>query len=329
MAGRSFVPSQPSSSHPNIVVLDNGLSQALPDNITGDIFSAGRILQIEQKTKSAVPIVEKAGLTGVDGIDYCKANGRIYWTNMGFAGRNDGSVMSCDTDGSDLRIVLPTGSVHTPKQLVIDQQANKIYIADREGLRILRCELDGTDLEVLVRTGDWHIERDDQTKWCVGIAVSQKIGRFYWTQKGPSKGGRGCIFSARIATPPGDVGRRGDVQCLLDHLPEPIDLEIDEDNGILFWTDRGEFPFGNTLNKIDLDASGRATLLKPGPIKHNIIAQNFDEPIGIRVDPMTKDIYVSDLGGTIWRCNVDGGDKQKIYEDKSCCFTGLALLYVM
>ncbi|KAL1980823.1 hypothetical protein VTN96DRAFT_3518 [Rasamsonia emersonii] len=326
---RSFVASQPSSTKPNILALDNGLSQPLPENITQDIFSAGRILQLDQDRMSVQPIVEKAGLIGVDGIDYCKANGRIYWTNMGFPNRNDGSVMSCDTDGRDLRTILPVGSVHTPKQLVIDQLANKIYIADREGLRIFRCDLDGSNLTVLVKAGDWHIEKDDQTKWCVGVAVSQQHGRFYWTQKGPSKGGRGRIFSAKIMTPPGDVGNRADIQCLLDNLPEPVHLEIDEDSGILFWTDRGEFPFGNTLNKVDLDASGNATLLKPGPIKHKIIAQNFDEAIGVKVDPMAKHIYVSDLGGSIWRCSFDGGEKQKIYEDKTCCFTGLALLYVM
>jgi hypothetical protein len=35
-------------------------------------------------------------------------------------------------------------------------------------------------------------------------------------------------------------------------LPEPIDLELDLYNHMLYWTDRGDPPRGNTVNRANL-----------------------------------------------------------------------------
>lgn len=147
--------------------------------------------------------------------------------------------------------MVPPGAVHTPKQCVIDDVSQKLYFCDREGLRVLRVNLDGTDLETLIQVADWQKEPEkvqDQTNWCVGIAVSPRNGKFYWTQKGPSKGSQGRIFSAGIQFPQGqDAGSRRDVELVLGGLPEPIDLELNEDGSVLFWSDRGELPLGEWL----------------------------------------------------------------------------------
>ena len=42
---------------------------------------------------------------------------------------------------------------------------------------------------------------------------------------------------------------RQDIEVLFDGLPEPIDLELDLDHRILYWTDRGDPPRGNTVNR--------------------------------------------------------------------------------
>ena len=317
-----------SSREPHIYVLDNGLSQPLANKAPADILKSGRILEISTDGKKSHPILEKTSLVLPDGIDYSASTNRLYWTNMGIIGQNDGSVMSSNLDGTDVQTILAPGSAHTPKQMTIDETSRKLYFSDREGLRVFRCNLDGSALEPLIRNGDWQDPADgsDATKWCVGIAVSPRHGRFYWTQKGPSKGGRGRIFSAGIQTPEGETaGSRSDVTCLLDRLPEPIDLEIDEETATLFWTDRGEVPFGNTLNQIALDEAG-GVVLGEGLLKHSIIAQNFDEAIGLRIERRSKSIYVSDLGGTVWKCNFDGSGKVKVFEDKSCAFTGLVVV---
>lgn len=83
--------------------------------------------------------------------------------------------------------------------LTVEPKSKKLYFADREGTSVLRCDYDGGNLEVLVRNGDWKNEGfDDATKWCVGITVAPTLGKFYWTQKGPPKGGKGRIFCAHI-----------------------------------------------------------------------------------------------------------------------------------
>jgi hypothetical protein len=91
-------------------------------------------------------------------------------------------------------MILPSGKIHTPKQLTIDRTRRKLYICDREGMRVFRCNFDGSDLEVLVQAGDWKngVDVKDKNRHCVGVAVHADY--IYWTQKGPSKGGTGRIF---------------------------------------------------------------------------------------------------------------------------------------
>lgn len=102
---------------------------------------------------------------------------------MGNPAVNDGSVHSILLDGSLPQVVLSKGQIHTSKQLALDDVNDKLYIADREGLRVMRCNLDGSGLETLVQTGDSNNVMDArlQTQWCVGIVVSPRHGIFYWT----------------------------------------------------------------------------------------------------------------------------------------------------
>jgi hypothetical protein len=67
---------------------------------------------------------------------------------------------------------------------------------------------------------------------CVGVCVHVPRGKFYWSQKGPSKSGNGRIFRASTVMPQGEnPSNRSDVELVLDNLPEPIDLEMDADGG--------------------------------------------------------------------------------------------------
>ncbi|KAG9546892.1 hypothetical protein KCU97_g20872, partial [Aureobasidium melanogenum] len=94
---------------------------------------------------------------------------------------------------------------------------------------------------------------------------------------------------------------------------------------MLYWTDRGEVPFGNSLNRAEIDANGHARPMASGLFpKHEIIAQNFDEAIGLRLDNASGTIYVSDLGGTLWK--IQGGVKSKVFEDKTNAFTGFVIV---
>lgn len=308
-------------SEPKIIVLDIGMAADVPN-----VSSGGQILQLGLDGKIQKVLV--GGTSMPDGLDIDHESGRMFWTCMGFPGNNDGAIYSANIDGTDIRTVLSPGSVNTPKQLVIDRESKKLYFSDREGLSVFRCNSDGSDLELLIKTGNSeHPEdKEDNTKWCVGIAVAPKLGKFYWTQKGPSKGNKGRIFSANIATPAGQSAQsRDDIACLLNGLPEPVDLEVDEETNALYWTDRGEMPFGNTLNKAQLDGAG---LLEKSasPRGYEIIAKHFKEAIGLKLDTKNGRIYVADLSGSIYQCDLNGNDKKVIHSDDNRAFTGINLL---
>jgi hypothetical protein len=165
---------------------------------------------------------------------------------------NDGSVFSSTLNGSDIRTIVPAGKVHTPKQLVVDDSEQKVYFCDREGLSVHRCNLDGSSHEILVRRGDHRVasEKEDQTRWCVGITVDVQACKLYWTQKGFSKAGKGRIFRASLNMAEGQTAEnRTDIETLFEGLPEPIDLELDAESQTLYWTDRGEHPVGCSLNR--------------------------------------------------------------------------------
>ncbi|GJN66044.1 hypothetical protein PLICBS_000060 [Purpureocillium lilacinum] len=307
-----------------LIALDVGLSRPVADKSFGELISRGQVLSVDVNGSAVTPVL--TGLVLPDGVVYSRSSRRLFVTNMGVPPKNDGSVISVRLDGSDPQTVLQKGQVHTPKQLALDAVNSKLYIADREGMRILRCNLDGSNLEILIQTGDQE-DVNDQTRWCVGIAVSPKAGVFYWTQKGPSKGGHGSIFCAPIES---REAKPREPRCLLDDLPEPIDLDIDESTYTLYWTDRGELPYGNTFNRVQLDTSGFRLAKdeadhKTG-LKHEIISQNLDEAIGLDFDEDDGRWFVADMGGTIWSFDRNGRDKTVVCRDKERAFTGIALV---
>lgn len=269
---------------PALYILDLGLA-----NEPNEVYTKGRILVGSADGKSPLrTVVDHQSMP--DGIALSPAAGKIFWTNMGVPNINDGSIRSCNLDGSDIKEIVHTGAVHTPKQLAVDTSSGKLYFSDREGMRVFRCNADGSELEVLVQNADWKKGfMDKKTEWCVGIAVAPREGKFYWTQKGPSKGNQGKILRTSLEMPPGaDASNRADIETLFEHLPEPIDLEIDEEGRAMYWTDRGELPEGNSLNRVSLDEAGEYG-------NHQILARNLHEAIGLALDKTNRHIYVTGL----------------------------------
>src|SRR5262245_28407362 len=181
-----------------------------------------------------------------DGIVVDAKAGHIYWTNMGVHNLDDGSIRRAAINGGNRSVIVPQGVTHTPKQIHLDKPNGKLYWCDREGMRVMRANLDGSHVETLVETGRGEEDRRDQMRWCVGITIDPKLGKIYWTQKGGTKAGLGLICRANVEIPRGESpANRSDIEVLFDHLPEPIDLELDLENRVLYWTDRGDPPRGN------------------------------------------------------------------------------------
>jgi hypothetical protein len=236
-----------------------------------------------------------------DGIGVDSEAGHIYWTNMGIPNLDDGSIERADLDGKNRKVIIPQGVTHTPKQLHLDKDGRKLYWCDREGMRVMRASLDGSHVETLVETGRVDKDRGDQTRWCVGITIDPKFGKLYWTQKGPDNAGLGRILRSNIDIPSGESpANRSDIEVLFDKLPEPIDLELDLANRVLYWTDRGDPPRGNTVNRVPIDT-------KAAP---EILVTHLMEGIGIALDVPGNRMFVTDFAGSIYSADLDGKNER-------------------
>ena len=267
--------------------------------------NGGRVFSADPDGSDKRIIVTECGIP--DGVAIDVDNGHIYWTNMGHPPVNDGSIERADLDGRNRVTIIPSGGTYTPKQLHYEPASRKLYWCDREGMRVMRCDLDGSNVETLVQTGQGDDDRRDQTRWCVGIAVDPGHGHIYWTQKGPSDAGLGKILRAGIDMPDGDsAADRRDVEVLFEGLPEPIDLEPELTTRTLYWTDRGDPPQGNTVNRAPMDATnGR----RKAP---EILCTHLQEGIGIAIDPSGGRIWVTDLGGNVYLLGLDGSNRREI-----------------
>jgi sugar lactone lactonase YvrE len=286
-------------------------SQSKKNGATGRLFlldlGGGRVLTANPDGSDLKTIVEE-GRRLPDGLAVDVESGHLYWTNMGNPKLNDGTILRSDLDGGNMVTIVPPGGTFTPKQLQIEKQSGKLYWCDREGMRVMRANLDGSGMETLVDTsaGDSR-PGPDPTKWCVGIAIDVEQGKFYWTQKGDDNAGQGSILRANLDMPHGrTAANRQDIEVVYEGLPEPIDLDIHPGTRMLYWTDRGDPPNGNTVNRAPLDAPAGE---RSAP---EIVFDHLMEGIGLALDPRGARMFITDFGGSLYSANLDGSNRQTL-----------------
>ncbi|KAF3000287.1 hypothetical protein E8E13_008471 [Curvularia kusanoi] len=303
------LPSPPPSKR--LLILDCALSS--PG------YSGGRIISTSTAGLLTSDVVSNLS-TLPDGISIDYAEGHMYVTQMGRTlSCNSGSIVRYNLDGSNCQTVVSSGQigVWTPKQItfVVDEEGRKwVYWCDREGMKVMRACVDTLPArpEVLVDTGSpAKGDGEDKRNWCVGVAVNVKQQLVYWSQKGLSKGSGGRIFRASI----GNAEKTKEL--LFDRLPEPIDLELDEDGSVLYWTDRGDPPKGNSLNRAFVGGE------KVGELE--ILATRLHEAIGLALDTRERKVYVSDLAGGVYEVDLVSRKKKVLFAELGD-LTGIALV---
>ncbi len=264
-------------------------------------LSGGRVLSL--KPDGSDPKTLVTGCRLPDGLVVDSTAGYIYWTNMGVPHRNDGSIERADLDGGNRRFIIPEGGTFTPKQLHLEKTSGKLYWSDREGMRVMRANLGGSQVETLIQTGEGEGDRRDPSNWCIGITVDPIRGQMYWTQRSADDSGHGRIFRASIDMPRGQTPtKRLDVEVLFQGLPEPIDLELDLEHRVLYWTDRGDPPRGNSVSRTPID----------GHLNQEIVIDRLMDGIGLALDVRGDRMFVTDLAGSIYSAHLNGSEKRLI-----------------
>jgi hypothetical protein len=132
--------------------------------------------------------------------------------------------------------------------------------------------------------------------------VDPEGGQIYWTQNGPDNANQGKLCRASIEIPKGENAvNRTDIEVFFDQLPEPIDLELDVEHRVLYWTDRGDPPLGNTVNRASVDSK---------PETPEILFSHLMEGIGIALDVADNRMFITDFAGSVYSANLNGSEKK-------------------
>ena len=71
---------------------------------------------------------------------------------------------------------------------------------------------------------------------------------------------------------------------------------------MLYWTDRGDSPRGNTVNRAPID--GRS----PKSTEPEVLFNHLMEGIGLSLDLPGRRMFFTDLGGSVYSANLDGSN---------------------
>src|SRR5262249_47537096 len=74
----------------------------------------------------------------------------------------------------------------------------------------------------------------------------------------------------------------------------------------LYWTDRGDPPRGNTVNRAPLDATADR---RPAP---EIVFKHLMEGIGLALDLKGGRMFITDLTGPVYSANLDGPNQKAL-----------------
>jgi hypothetical protein len=194
--------------------------------------------------------------------------------------------------------------------LQLDLDNGHVYFCDREGAKVWRAGLDGSNPEAIVSE---HGLRE-----LVGIAVDAAQGKFYFSDRIGRK-----ILRANIQMPAGQsAADRTDIEEMLvfGSGAMPIDLDIDYDNRLLYWTDRQLA----TVNRAGLEIPAGQTASNRADTE--VLVTRVIDAIGISLDVANGKMYFSELGGQVSEAALDGSNNRDLVRSGSA--TGVAIAHL-
>ena len=165
-------------------------------------LSGNRVFSVNPDGSDRKVIVTECRLP--DGIAVDVEGGHIYWTNMGVLQPERRLHRARRPRRAEShRRSFPRAARSRPNSSSSTRRAASCTGATARGCASCARTSTGRRSRLSWRRAGATLDRRDQTKWCVGIAVDAERGQIYWTQKGPDNAGLGRIFRANIELPTG------------------------------------------------------------------------------------------------------------------------------
>lgn len=287
-------------------------------------FWLSRVMAVNAETGGARAMVSGLANTGryPDGI--AVDDNYMYWGLMGNPETNDGQIRRSNLDGTGITTIIDGPSLElegafTPKQLTLND--GKLYWGDREGMRVMRSNLDGTSVETLVQAGVGPSAMKNQSKHCVGVAVDPTRRHVYWTQKGDEHG-HGAIFRANLDIPAGEgPANRTDISMLFAKQPWPVDLELDLEDRMIYWTDGT----AGTVNRASMDTAPACHSANGCGVTEMLLG-GLGTPIGIVLNKQAREVcYATHSNPHVGCIMLDEPHLARLVVENVTPITGLAI----
>jgi DNA-binding beta-propeller fold protein YncE len=265
--------------------------------------------------------------------------GKIYWTIYG-----GGEIAQANCDGSNRTSLVKTG--HHPYGLIINAKNGFMYWTNGGQTEskaldgsIQRCQMNNCPDTVKTIVGEGKTAEPSR------LTLDEVNGYIYWSDSARDLVQRSKLDGSNVET----------VLILKDQNKSrlgPTGCEIDEESGVLYWTERhtnriGRVELANlhlpyTPKKSDyivtegLNAPAEIRIDKgqhkiviaerysnrisevslDGGIPNEIVNTKFTQPVGLTLDQKSGKIIFSELtGNKISSVNMDGTDMKKICDD--------------
>ena len=283
----------------NLMSIDHNITKAKLYFVSGSLNGAGGVKVINADGSNETVLASGSIIVEPDGIEVDVVAGKMYWTDMGPGGTTDksvadkdGRIMRADLDGQNIETLVPEGITTTPKQLTLDIEDGKVYWCDRGDVdgknvdpKVMRANFDGSEVETLVST-------DMMSP--VGITLDLVKGKVY--------------FSDRYANNIKRANLDGtEVKIVVKDTDYPVDLVIDYNTRLLYWTARK----AGAIYRTDVDGNDvDGTSLTP-------VVTGIQSPIGVTIDRENDKLYYTEVifstqSGHIWKSDMDGTNARKI-----------------
>src|SRR6266508_1940832 len=218
-----------------------------------------------------------------------------------FLEASGGRIHSANADGSDRKVIV-TGC-RIPDGIVVDRDAGHIYwtnmgVPNQNDGSIERADLGGQNRVTIVGEGKTFTPKQ--------LHFEKKSGKLYWCDREGMRVMRSNLDGSEIETLV-DTSK-GDARPGTDQTKWCVGITLDPDlkNLFIYWTDRGDPPRGNTVNRASIGADFTK---HPTP---DIFLTHLMEGIGIALDFKGDRMFLTDLAGTIYSARLDGSEKKPL-----------------